>query len=166
MRYQADVYQSFFTTGLLAMKNTSPHRSDPGQRGVMLIEVMVAVLIFALGVLGIVSLQGAAMSQVSDAKYRSDAAILANQLIATMWMGDKTPSVLQTTYNSAGPGAGYTTWKGKVTGALPGVSSNPPTVTVDNAGIVTVTIYWQPPNAPSTASPHQYVAVAQVTPLQ
>jgi type IV pilus assembly protein PilV len=144
------------------MRHPTQHSKGTSQSGVMLIEVMVAVLIFAFGVLGIVSLQGAALGQVSDAKYRSDAAILANQLIATMWMGNNTIPVLQSTYSTASSGAGYTTWKAKVTGALPGVASNPPLVTVDGSGIVTVTVQWLAPSAPAGSVAHKYVAVAQV----
>jgi len=50
------------------------------QRGFFLIEAMVAVLIFALGVLGMVALGGTAIGAQSDARYRSDAAALADEI--------------------------------------------------------------------------------------
>lgn len=140
--------------------STNSRRARSPQSGVMLIEVMIAIVIFAFGILGIVSLQGVAVSQVSDAKYRSDASFLANDLIGTMWLGDRTTAVLQAQYNTGNPG--YTTWKNKVVGTLPGATFNAPTVVVDNAGIVTVTIFWLPPNAPAGTAYHQYVAVAQI----
>lgn len=141
------------TRPVISQSNRKP------QSGVMLIEVMIAIVIFAFGILGIVSLQGVAVSQVSDAKYRSDASFLANDLIGTMWLGDRTATALQTKYNTGNPG--YTTWLNKVTAALPGAASKQPTVVVDNAGIVTVTVYWQLPSAAGSAY-HQYVAVAQI----
>lgn len=144
------------------MKTGSTHslRKPRPQSGVMLIEVMIAIVIFAFGILGIVSLQGVAVSQVSDAKYRSDASFLANDLIGTMWLGDRTAAVLQAKYNTGNPG--YTTWKNKVLGTLPGATFLEPTVVVDNAGVVTVSIFWLPPNAPAGTAYHKYVAVAQI----
>ena len=50
------------------------------QRGIALIEAMVAVLIFAFGVLGIVAMGGTAMASQSDARVRTDAAALAAEI--------------------------------------------------------------------------------------
>jgi type IV pilus assembly protein PilV len=134
--------------------------SSASQSGVMLVEVMIAVLIFAFGILGIVGLQGAAVKQVTDAKYRSDACFLANQLIGTMWTGDRTAATMQNQFNTGNPA--YLTWKGKVLGTLPGVASNPPVVVVGNDGTTTITIQWLAPNEPAGSTPHTYVAVAQI----
>lgn len=144
----------------MELPSFSPKRTPASQSGVMLIEVMIAILIFALGVLGIVSLQAASVSQISDAKYRSDASFLANQLFATMWVGDRTVATLQSKFNTNNPD--YVTWKNKVTGSLPGVASKAPDVVVSNDGIVTVTIYWLPPSAPAGTGHNKYVAVAQI----
>lgn len=144
----------------MEMPSFSPKRTPASQSGVMLIEVMIAILIFALGVLGIVSLQAASVSQISDAKYRSDASFLANQLFATMWVGDRTATTLQSKFNTNNPD--YMTWKNKVTGSLPGVASKGPEVVVANDGTVTVTIYWLPPSAPAGTAHNKYVAVAQI----
>lgn len=58
----------------------------PGQqRGVMLLEALVAILIFSIGILAIVGLQATSISLSTDAKYRSDASMLANQIIGMMW---------------------------------------------------------------------------------
>lgn len=144
----------------MELQSFSPKRTPASQTGVMLIEVMIAILIFALGVLGIVSLQAASVSQISDAKYRSDASFLANQLFATMWVGDRTVATLQNNFNTSKPA--YVTWKNKVTGSLPGVASKAPDVVVSNDGIVTVTIYWLPPSAVAGTEHNKYVAVAQI----
>lgn len=144
----------------MKLPSFSRRRTPTSQSGVMLIEVMIAILIFALGVLGIVSLQAASVSQISDAKYRSDASFLANQLFATMWVSDRTVATLQNNFNTTKPA--YLTWKNKVTGVLPGVASKQPLVTVDNAGIVTVEIYWLPPGAPTGTEHNKYIAVAQI----
>src|SRR3990167_3668994 len=52
------------------------------QRGVFLIEALLGILIFSLGILSLVAMQTAAVSAQSDARYRIDAANLADQIIS------------------------------------------------------------------------------------
>lgn len=56
------------------------------QRGVALIEVLVAVLIFSFGVLGLIGLQGRAIAVSRDAEDRNRAALLANEVVSMMWL--------------------------------------------------------------------------------
>lgn len=131
------------------------------QTGVVLLEALLAILIFSLGILALVALQATAIKQSTDAKYRSEAALLANDIIGQMWVGDRTIATLQANFNSPG-GATYYTWKARVSGLLPGVASNAPTINVDAQGIVTVTIFWIAPSEPAGTAAHQYVARAQI----
>ena len=55
------------------------------QHGVVLLEALIAILIFSLGVLGIVGLQATMIKNTSEAKYRSEASYLAQQRIGEMW---------------------------------------------------------------------------------
>jgi type IV pilus assembly protein PilV len=131
------------------------------QRGFTLIEVLVALLIFAFGVLALVGLQVTAIRQSGNAKYRSDAAMLANQLIGQMWVTDRVTANLQTSFNTGG--AQYNTWLTGVQSALPVVGiASAPTVSVSASGVVTINIYWKSPNEQSTDPQHSYVTVAQV----
>ncbi len=50
------------------------------QQGFLLIEALVAILIFSLGVLGLVALGGRAVAAQSDAQYRTEAASLAEAI--------------------------------------------------------------------------------------
>jgi type IV pilus assembly protein PilV len=154
------------------------------QRGSMLIEVLVAVLIFSVGILGIVGLQASSVKASSDAKYRSEAGLLANELIGQMWASDRTQATLQAAFNSPTSGASYQAWAwggaggggnqtapaaGTVLQILPGAQSNPPLVVVAPvaavsalslpSSLVTITIFWQ---APNEAVQHSYVATAQI----
>lgn len=61
------------------------HSACTPQNGVALLEALIAVLIFSLGVLGIVGLQATMIKSASDAKYRSEASYLAQQRIGEMW---------------------------------------------------------------------------------
>ena len=56
----------------------------PRQGGFTLIEVLIAIVIFAVGVLGLVGVQTATTRVSSDARFRSEAAALADELLARM----------------------------------------------------------------------------------
>ncbi len=143
------------------------------QSGVLLLEALAAILIFSLGVLAIIQLQAVSIKQASAAQYRSQAALLANDLIGRMWSSDKTPATLQANFKSTAPaGAAYTQWLTTVQASgLPNVSAAAntlPTVTFVSvpAGTgntassqATVTIMWQ---GPGEATPHNYTTVAQI----
>jgi type IV pilus assembly protein PilV len=140
------------------------------QTGAMLLEALIAILIFSMGILAVVGLQAASVKASSDAKYRSDASLLANQLIGQMWAGDRTPATLQANFNSPA-GASYATWQADVVAALPGVANTPPTVLVQPAvgtstttSLVTIAIYWKLPSEPASAPTHQYITIAQISP--
>lgn len=139
------------------------------QTGSMLIEAMVGILIFSMGILAIVGLQAASIKMSSDAKYRSDASLLANQLIGQMWTSDRT--LLQTDF--VGPnGAAYVAWlgasqtpaTGTVRATLPGVTetANLPAVTVDANNVVTITLNWRLPSETPGTPAHKYTATTQI----
>lgn len=56
------------------------------QSGLALLEGLIAILIFSMAVLAVVGLQATAISKGSESQYRADAAFLANQLLAQMWV--------------------------------------------------------------------------------
>ncbi len=128
------------------------------QSGVILIEALVAILIFSIGILALVGLQATAIKQSTDARYRTEAAALANELIAEMWVSDRTTATLITNFATGGPR--YNAWVlNRVAPTLPGGIA--PTVTIDAAGTaipgrVLVTIQWRAPNEPAGAAAHNY----------
>jgi type IV pilus assembly protein PilV len=140
-----------------------------GQAGSMLLEAFIAILIFSMGVLAIVGMQASAVKTSADAKYRSEASLLANELIGQMWVSDRTTATLQANFQSGGgtPNA-YTAWYAGFNDAnpgpsiLPGSSANPPTVTIQPTGVVTVQVFWLAPNEPASATAHSYTVVAQI----
>lgn len=128
------------------------------QSGVLLIEAMIAIFIFSLGIISIIGLQAVSVQQVTSAKYRTQAGILANQLISTMWISDKTTATLQTNFNTGG--TGYNTWLASVQATLPGTTVWKPAVNVDGTNTVTVTINWVEPN--DALNVHKYVSMALI----
>jgi len=55
------------------------------QSGMMLLEALIGILIFSIGILALVAMQTAAVSSVADAQYRVEAVNLANQALANIW---------------------------------------------------------------------------------
>ena len=136
------------------------------QRGFMLLEALIGILIFSVGVLAVVGLQAMSIKNVAEAKYRTDAALLANELIGDIWITSKNLAIMQGLYNSP-DGSYYSTWLANVQSQMPGVtsSSNAPTVAVTqasssglNAIQVAVTVNWQLPGQ----SAHSYTTVTQL----
>lgn len=136
----------------------------------MLLEALVAILIFSIGILAVIGLQAASIKQASAAEYRSMAALLANDLISRMWVSDHTPATLQSNFGTSG--TGYTSWLSSVQNSgLPGITStqNVPTVSfaqgpASASGVTpstqaTITIKWQ---APGETTAHSYMAIAEI----
>jgi type IV pilus assembly protein PilV len=55
-------------------------RPKSTQSGVMLIEALVGVLIFSIAILALIGLQAVAVREVTEAKFRSDASLVADQV--------------------------------------------------------------------------------------
>lgn len=124
-----------------------PHR----QAGVVLLESLLAIVVFSIGVLTMVSFQSLAIKNSIQAKYRTDASYLANQIVGEMWVKD--PATLSSyagTYNTAG-----TDWGNRIVGTLPAGSG---TVAVNN-DTVTVTISWK---APGETATHNFTQTARI----
>ena len=131
----------------------------------MLLESLIAMLIFSVGILAVIGMYGRAIGNSAEAKYRSDASMLANELIGKMWVSNRTPATLQADFQGdAGTGgSAYTAFTDDAQAALPGVAQNWPTVTVDPAtSLVTVVVRWKSPNAPAADPAHAHTVVAQV----
>lgn len=153
------------------------------QSGVLLLEVLIALLIFSLGVLGLVGLQASAIKQSGQSRYRTDATLLANELIGQMWVTSRDYATLNTAFTSAsGGGPNYLTWKTKVEATLPGAATYPPTValvqvpplnaivasaTATPVGLtastrVTITMQWKAPGEPTSEPPHSFVLTNEI----
>src|SRR5665811_2244945 len=90
----------------------SSMRSQPSirrtQEGAFLLEALIGILIFSLGILGIVGLQAQAIRSTNDAEYRAEAVYLANSLVSQMWADDR--NTLKAKYDSVVNGPKYVTF--------------------------------------------------------
>lgn len=144
------------------------------QRGSVLIEAMVAVVVFSFGLLALISMQSAAVRSTTDAKYRADASFLANQIIGQMWgvagvtLNDFANGVATTVGNAAtcptgaaaATNAAATSWLASVSDMLPGADANRQQITVNAAtGQVAVRVCWQDRTA---GGYHNHLVTAQI----
>jgi type IV pilus assembly protein PilV len=153
------------------ISSIQPHSGS--QSGSVLLEGLFAILIFSIGVLGIVGLQVASVKQATDAKYRTEAALLANQLIGQMWASDRSLATLRNSFSSALAGAGYTAWigdaaaptSGTVRATLPKVSAvdgTLPIVTIGATSGVTIQIFWKQPSDTASDPVRKYTINATI----
>ena len=136
------------------------------ENGVMLLEALIAILIFSIGILAVVGLQAVSIKNVTDAKHRTEAAFLANKLLSQMWTD--AGNIASYAYpGSGGVPARLTDWVGQINLRLPAAAAVPPIVTVTGASAagatVTIQVRWQLPEEQSKGlPPHNYTVVASV----
>lgn len=126
--------------------------------GFALIEVLVSVLLFVIGVLGLVGLQASMAQAQTVSKSRTDATYLASELLGRMW----TDMSNRDKYNSADCDAhpACKDWMDKVARDLPGGTS---TVAFDAAtGDVEIVVGWSLPDGGT----HSYTTRSAVLPAQ
>jgi type IV pilus assembly protein PilV len=113
------------------------------QKGVVLLEALIAILIFSMGILALVGLQAAMIKNTTDNKNRADASFIAQQSIARMWADPANLAnyaCVDTTIGACGD----------IKASLPNGTQ---TIVVAARGLVTVTVTWQ---APGDDTEHNY----------
>lgn len=135
---------------------TQPLKKQAGQRGVILLETLIAVLIFSIGILALVGLQAVMIGNTSDAKYRSEASLIAQKRIAEIWGTDPLLFGLLGEGDPTDPAGN----PGKdISNLLPnGIRY---TVQV-SPGEFVVLVTWQPPGDPTNPVTHQHMAITRV----
>ena len=74
----------------------SRRRASRAERGTALLEVLVSVLLFSFGLLGLIALEAKAINFSVDSEDRNRAAVFANEIASTMWLtGSITPTAAQ-----------------------------------------------------------------------
>ena len=137
-------------------------RDAAGQAGSALLEALVAILIFSFGVLGLIGILAGSIRATNDARYRAEAANLAQGLIGDMW--STAAADLDAQFGSGGPK--LAAWRSQVASLLPSATgANLPVVDLSQPGLsaqsrsVVVTMFWQ---LPGEAARHQLLITAQI----
>ncbi|MBL8327538.1 MAG: fimbrial assembly protein [Rubrivivax sp.] len=127
----------------LSTHRTSLRAAAGGRRtaGVSLIEVLIVVLLFSFGLIGLVAIQARAAQFSVSAEDTGRAALLANELAAQMWAAN--------TVNL--PTATVTAWNARVANASAGGLPNGEGDVVITNNVARITIEWRPPHAAADA---------------
>ena len=118
------------------------------QKGAVLLEALIAILIFSFGILAISGLQGAMMKNVSDATYRAEAAYIVQQRVGNMLINPI--ALARGTYPVL---------------SLPGGSMVITPVPGGSGGRVNIAVTWQTPGEVDAAGNqivHNYQAVSSI----
>jgi type IV pilus assembly protein PilV len=107
---------------------TGPH-GVKGQQGVVLLESLIAILIFSMGIIALMGLQAAMIANTTDANYRAEAAYIAQKRLGDMWAN---PTNL----------ASFVEVNTNISAQLPNGTRS---VTLPSASQVQVAVTWQVP---------------------
>jgi type IV pilus assembly protein PilV len=131
------------------MNKSAPRRR--AARGISLIEVLVVLVLFSFGLIGMVGLQARALQTSVGAEDSARAALLANDIASRMW-GARSVTL---------DAAIVEEWNDRVADATQGgLPNGEGTVTVAG-NVATIRVTWRAPHEPSTAS-HVYQTQVQM----
>lgn len=125
--------------------NPDSRPAQSSQQGVVLVEALVAILLFSIGVLAVAGLQATMVKNTSESKFRADAAYVAQKRIGELWTA---PNGLPADGGPPSSSAAAALPNGQVIVARSGVQ-------------YTVTVTWQQPGQ----APHSFTTVASITTL-
>ncbi len=136
------------------------------QQGVVLIEAMVAILLFSVGVLAVAGLQATMIENTNSSKFRTEASYIAQQTIGVMWADPVNTLASLHNIDPMSPASDIPTLLpgGKITVVLQPPSVNQYIVTVGwTAPGETAALDWvSPPCAMPVA--HCFISFATISP--
>jgi len=118
------------------------------QGGVALLEALIAILIFSIGILGVIGLQANLIQATGEAKYRAEASYIAQQRVGRIWADGAAQMNNQAVEDEAVP-------------ALPGGLLNVVRGCNGSLWCYRVTVSWV---QPGSGAVHSVTTVAHATP--
>jgi type IV pilus assembly protein PilV len=122
------------------------NRLKQSNSGMVLLEVLISLLLFSFGVLGLVSVQVVATQNSVNSQDRAVASILANDMVSQMWIKNSSSVASITGEVNA--------WKLRVHDS---VLSNATGDVTDVGGLATITVTWKAPSKSGADHVNQYV---------
>lgn len=131
----------------------------------MLIEVLIGMLLFLIGIVGLISLQAMSIKSTVDAKYRTEASYLANQIIGRMWSDPanlNAYSLTGTAVCPSSPSSELDKWVCNVKNTLPNATgTNSPLITISGTRVM-VQVFWQK-DLSNAADKHEHRIVTDIS---
>lgn len=128
---------------------TGPRR----MQGMMLLEALIAILLFSIGILALVSTQATSIRVQADSNYRAEATLLAQQAIGLL--NADVSKASQWSFNAAStscsaastqtPPALASAFLTKVNQTLPNAELGRQRISVDASNAVTIRLCWRAP---------------------
>lgn len=149
----------------------SKHRNNraPCQRGVAMLEVLISILVFSFGILGLLGLEANAVQVVMAAKSRADASNLVGQIVGQMWAdranlagyahNATNGAVACAPTGAASTNANVVSWLGQVAATMPGATAATQQISIGTGNVVSVTVCWKLPQENVT---HNFSETAQI----
>lgn len=109
------------------------------QKGAVLLEALIAVVIFSFGILALAGLQSLMIKNTDDAKYRAEATFIAQQKLGEIWTNAQNFGSLADYATGGATSAPYET--------IAQLPNGRRTVSVSSERVVTVRVNWQLPGA-------------------
>jgi type IV pilus assembly protein PilV len=141
---------------ILKLNNSKVKRLKANEQGIVLLEALIAILLFSMGILALVGLQANMAKNTTGTKFRGDASYIAQQRIGALWADPANASTLVEADTN-------------ISTLLPGGKR---TVTMPSAGLFQITVGWtepaETPAANNTTAPcfmavaHCYITLASV----
>jgi Tfp pilus assembly protein PilV len=138
------------------------------QQGSFILEAIISLILFAVGLISLMSLSAQAINQVGQSKARNDASYLVGELLSEMWVsGTVNLTAWNTRLQTVLPEATGTVYLANcdcaaTSGAdLCSGASSGTAVAVTNSQAVTVCVNWTDRRDP--ANPRRYQASSMIT---
>ena len=126
------------------------HTDSRRQHGMTLIEILVALLIFSFGLLGLIGLQGRAHTFAMSAEDSNRASLLANEIVTSIVIGSTNGTITMPSASA---------WSASAASAgLPNASVA--FATTASPKIIDVKVYWKSPTAPSASASNSFQTMA------
>lgn len=144
------------------------------ERGIALIEALVALFIFSVGILAVIGMQATSVRASRDAKYRANATVLADQILGQMWTDQGFNQANLANYVTGAANcalavppanANLNAWLNTVASTLPGADPGRQRIQFNAAtNQVSVTVCWVTPSSIPGDPPnvHNHVVSARL----
>lgn len=112
-------------------------------KGFYIIEGIISILIFSIGILGVIKIQANSITNIADGQFRITAVSLSNSLLNQMLLDKQNINSYLNKSND-----NYKKWETSLESNLPGITDNPPELSLESYNYgqsIKLIVYWLNP---------------------